>query len=97
MATTGERLVAISTLTTGSALDHFLNISTGTGDIRVYAKYPVVYIGAVSKEITYIKPKNIPIAYVEPKKLTVKYVGTLKADVIYIPRETIKVKLICKQ
>jgi hypothetical protein len=29
--TTGQRLVDISTLTTGTALDHFLNISTGGG------------------------------------------------------------------
>jgi hypothetical protein len=29
MTTTGERLVAISTLTTGTAMEHFLNISTG--------------------------------------------------------------------
>lgn len=29
--TTGERLVDISTLSTGTALEHFLNISTGTG------------------------------------------------------------------
>jgi len=28
--TTGERLVEISTLTTGTALEHFLNISTGS-------------------------------------------------------------------
>lgn len=31
MTTTGERLVAISTLTTGTAMDHFLNIDTGGG------------------------------------------------------------------
>ena len=29
--TTGEHLVDISTLTTGTAMDHFLNISTGDG------------------------------------------------------------------
>ena len=29
--TTGEHLVDISTLTTGTAMDHFLNISTGSG------------------------------------------------------------------
>lgn len=34
---TGERLVSISTLANGTALDHFLNISTGAGEtiIRV--------------------------------------------------------------
>jgi hypothetical protein len=31
MTTTGERLVSISTLLTGTAMDHFLNISTGAG------------------------------------------------------------------
>jgi hypothetical protein len=31
MATTGERLVEMSILTTGTALDHFLNISFGGG------------------------------------------------------------------
>jgi hypothetical protein len=31
MTTTGEYLVSISTLATGSALDHFLNIETGGG------------------------------------------------------------------
>lgn len=34
--TTGERLVNISTLTSGSALNHFLNISTGGGGQTVY-------------------------------------------------------------
>lgn len=29
--TTGQRLVDISTLSTGTALNHFLNIDTGTG------------------------------------------------------------------
>ena len=37
MTTTGERLVAISTLSTGTALEHFLNISTGGAG----AAYPV--------------------------------------------------------
>ena len=32
MATTGERLVDISTLSTGTALEHFLNIETGGGE-----------------------------------------------------------------
>lgn len=34
--TTGERLVDISTLSTGTALEHFLNISTGTGGETIY-------------------------------------------------------------
>jgi hypothetical protein len=34
VTTTGEYLVSISTLATGSALDHFLNIETGGGEIR---------------------------------------------------------------
>ena len=33
--TTGERLVSISTLSTGTALDHFLNISTGSAEIVI--------------------------------------------------------------
>lgn len=33
--TTGERLVSISTLTTGTALEHFLNIATGGNVINI--------------------------------------------------------------
>ena len=36
--TTGERLVAISTLVIGTALEHFLNISTGTGGETIYVE-----------------------------------------------------------
>ena len=36
--TTGERLVAISTLLIGTALEHFLNISTGTGGETIYVE-----------------------------------------------------------
>jgi hypothetical protein len=38
MATTGERLVDISTLATGTALQHFLNISTGGGGETIYVE-----------------------------------------------------------
>lgn len=31
--TTGERLVSISTLETGTAMEHFLNIQTGGGSV----------------------------------------------------------------
>jgi len=35
--TTGERLVEISTLSTGTAMDHFLNISTGVAQEESYS------------------------------------------------------------
>ena len=34
--TTGEHLVDISTLTTGTAMEHFLNISTGGDGFNIY-------------------------------------------------------------
>ena len=42
MATTGELLVEYSTLDTGTALEHFLNISTGdgTGVLEVVLQEP---------------------------------------------------------
>jgi len=36
MATTGERLVLISTLVSDTAMNHFLNIETGGGGETIY-------------------------------------------------------------
>ena len=47
--TTGERLVDISTLSTGTALDHFLNISVGAGEV-IYTCLPIeVSVNPVEK------------------------------------------------
>jgi hypothetical protein len=54
--TTGERLVDISTLTTGTAMDHFLNIDTGSGT-------PVVaYSLFAQKGSVGIVPKNVTLS-----------------------------------
>lgn len=50
--TTGERLVQISTLATGIALDHFLNISTGGGGVELIVREPLS--GALSGSITLV-------------------------------------------
>lgn len=46
--TTGERLVDISTLTSDTALQHFLNIDTGGGGDVVYMVQGILY-GEVQK------------------------------------------------
>lgn len=56
MMTAGERLVNISTLTTATALDHFLNISAG-GVTAV--EYVFVPSNVVSGAITNIKAKGL--------------------------------------
>ena len=48
MATTGELLVIYSTLTTGTALEHFTNISTGGGRTVYYSD---ALTGVISDEI----------------------------------------------
>lgn len=97
--TTGERLVNISTLTTGTALDHFLNISTGTGtgETRVYNSYPIKYLGTLKQNIRYISSKKVPILYVKSKGVSIKYLeGGGKVLITYIEKEKINIKFICK-
>ena len=47
--TTGERLVFISTLTSDTALQHFLNISTGGGDTVINYVVQGILSGVVKK------------------------------------------------
>ena len=58
--TTGERLVSISTLSTGTALDHFLNISTGSGGetifvTKLFADVKKTTVVGIVKETSLVK------------------------------------------
>ena len=57
MATTGERLVAISTLSTGTAMEHFLNIDTGGGE-TIYVDRAIQGIVRVAR-VTGIVKKTV--------------------------------------
>lgn len=96
METTGERLVDMSTLISDTALNHFVNISTGDLIFRIYGKYAVSYVGTTSKNIQYLAPEAIAVKYVKPETMAAKYLGVRKSNIVYIPKETINVKLICK-
>lgn len=98
MATTGERLVELSTLTTGTAMDHFLNISDDIVNKPVNGKcyygfipYTVKYIGRSSNAIKYVKSKSVDIKYTENKNIPIKLVIPKKLIIRYIGQRKIKI------
>ena len=98
--TTGERLVSISTLSTGTALEHFLNIETGTGDggeVRVYGNYNVTYEGTVSTIIRYISTSKILVSYKKQATIGVEYSKKSPITIKYDKSKVINIKFQCKQ
>lgn len=93
--TTGERLLEISTLRTGSALDHFLNIETGgSGEdkvIRVYDTYKVLYVDPETLGLAYNKEVTVPVMYVSPDKFLITYILPMAyVNVLYVPTEPVR-------
>jgi len=90
--TTGERLVSISTLSVGSALDHFLNISVGSGEVRVYGTYNLKYKETPKSLISYVRNKPLNLKYVPNKcNLVLKYIETEKSTIKYVKKNKIKI------
>jgi len=85
--TTGERLVEISTLSTGTAMEHFLNISTGSGgigdscNIFVRASYGVDYLLPSSPSILYKKRNPVLLEYIEEDAEVIKYLNEVAVRV----------------
>lgn len=97
--TTGERLVDISTLTTGTALQHFLNISTGTGGdtfIYVRATYSVKYMGDTdSLLINYGLSDVVAVSYLQPSPMALRYVEDMNCiKLSYIPEDLLPMEYI---
>jgi hypothetical protein len=92
--TTGERLVSISTLASGSAMEHFLNIDSSGGDItiNVYDKYNVKYINSEAGLIKYIRPSIINIKYRNAPIFNINYMNEDNNRIKYIKQKVIKVK-----
>jgi hypothetical protein len=92
--TTGERLVDISTLSTGTALDHFLNISGGGSEtvIRVFGEYAIRYIHTEQGVIRYVRPDVVNVQYVAKQIMNITYVPTEQGVIRYVRKPTIKVE-----
>lgn len=87
--TTGERLVALSTLSTGTAMDHFLNIECeiiGGGTITGGGSnfYSVDYINEVPEAIVYIPNSVSIVTYVEDDLNLVSYEKDEESEVTVI-------------
>lgn len=99
--TTGELLVEYSTLVTGTALNHFLNIETGgigsVTVIKVAPFYKVAYIPTEPEDIVYIRQKLQKLSYSPLEEvIALKYVPSKRKILVsYIEPTTIKMKVIC--
>ena len=78
MTTTGEYLVGISTLTTGTALEHFLNISAGTG---TGYPYPVdSIIAALEGDVLVVAESDEYSVTVDAEDISAEIATELDAD-----------------
>lgn len=104
MMTTGERLVKISTLSIGTAMEHFLNISTiGVAAppiqlpgeiIYVYNNYKVSYLGYIASKIRYVSARSFPIKFTSPPIMKISFKEASDMKVVYKEVKDIKVKYI---
>ena len=103
MTTTGERLVSISTLTSDTALNHFLNIETGgggpieSGIICTIQAYAVAYIGENSQAVQYITPSEFGLSYVPDSIVGLAYNSPDFYSLTYIPQDPEEIEYLkCK-
>lgn len=97
--TTGERLVEISTLSSATALDHFLNIESisGVGTVNVVGLYDLEYLGEENNLLEYQPESVSTIAYQNVDVIDISYLGEVNNLIEYLPIEEVQIEFICQK
>lgn len=99
--TTGERLVELSTLSTGTAMDHFLSVMELAGKPVVSkcssagVTYNVRYVENDGSYFKYIKPKTLKVRYIDSPSVKIRYVEPEQMGVIYKNPQSFKTIQVC--